>query len=112
MRGGVRSGAGRPKGEGSKVLRVPLGVLDDVNDLIAAYRNDDKHFLEKRRLCALEDANRVSEERMEKNKRGFLLKKFNSLNRGERRGLIKKFGNIEAVLDYMVSDLERVSRGL
>ncbi len=38
-RGGARPGAGRPKGEQTKMVRVPLGCLDDVRALIERYRS-------------------------------------------------------------------------
>lgn len=38
MRGGVRSGAGRKKGEPTVRLSVPLGAVDDVKKLIANYQ--------------------------------------------------------------------------
>lgn len=37
-RGGARPGAGRPKGEQTKMVRVPLGCLDEVRTLIKLYR--------------------------------------------------------------------------
>jgi len=41
-RGGVRAGAGRPVGEGSTVLRVPNGLVDQVKSLIEAYQTRQK----------------------------------------------------------------------
>ena len=41
-RGGVRAGAGRPVGEGSTVLRVPNGLVDQVKSLIEVYRTRQK----------------------------------------------------------------------
>ena len=38
MRGGVRSGAGRPKSEDSAVVRVPSGCLDAVKSVIETYK--------------------------------------------------------------------------
>ncbi|GAB1110730.1 MAG: hypothetical protein SwBeaMacB_13770 [Shewanella algae] len=42
-RGGARKGAGRPKGSGTaeptKMVRVPVGCLDDVRALIEKYRS-------------------------------------------------------------------------
>lgn len=38
-RGGARKGAGRPKGEASKVVRVPVACLADVKQVIARYHN-------------------------------------------------------------------------
>lgn len=40
-RGGAREGAGRPKGESTKLIRVPLGAVDDVRNVIDAYREKD-----------------------------------------------------------------------
>jgi hypothetical protein len=37
--GGKRDGAGRQVGEGSVTVRVPLGCLTDVQQLIADYKN-------------------------------------------------------------------------
>ena len=39
-RGGYRNGAGRPKGEETKRVRVPVGCLNDVLNLINSYRNE------------------------------------------------------------------------
>lgn len=39
MRGGVRSGAGRPKSEDSAVVRVPAGCLDAVRSMIETYKS-------------------------------------------------------------------------
>lgn len=38
-RGGARKGAGRPRSEQTKMVRVPLGCLDDVRALIDRYRS-------------------------------------------------------------------------
>lgn len=37
--GGARSGAGRKKGGGSVCVRVPLGCLKDVTEIISAYKS-------------------------------------------------------------------------
>lgn len=42
-RGGKREGAGRPKSEPTKMVRVPLGCLYDVKDLIARYKASDDY---------------------------------------------------------------------
>jgi hypothetical protein len=39
MRGGFRFGAGRPKGEDSVVVRVPVGCLHAVKSLIESYKS-------------------------------------------------------------------------
>lgn len=41
MRGGERKGAGRPKGEGTQVMRVPLSLVKKVEKLI----KEHKHLL-------------------------------------------------------------------
>ena len=38
MRGGKRKGSGRPKLEPTKVIRVPIGCLKDVTEIINRYR--------------------------------------------------------------------------
>lgn len=40
-RGGARPGAGRPKGETTTMVRVPDGCLEQVRQLISAYRNHE-----------------------------------------------------------------------
>lgn len=46
--GGLRKGAGRPKGtktaEPDKMVRVPLGCLDEVRELIARYKSTAVDF--------------------------------------------------------------------
>jgi len=37
-KGGARVGAGRPKGEGSQMIRVPTRLIKPIQDLIKAYR--------------------------------------------------------------------------
>ena len=37
-RGGVRVGAGRKRGEGSTTVRVPIGLLHEVRELISVYK--------------------------------------------------------------------------
>ncbi|XAG79184.1 hypothetical protein MRN14_11845 [bacterium 19NY03SH02] len=39
-RGGSRPGAGRPKGEPTKMMRVPLGAEDLVKSLIELHKTD------------------------------------------------------------------------
>jgi hypothetical protein len=38
--GGSRTGSGRKKGEGSKLIRVPTSLIDQVEMLITKHRND------------------------------------------------------------------------
>jgi len=37
-KGGTRIGSGRPKGEGSQMIRVPTRLIKPIKDLIQAYR--------------------------------------------------------------------------
>lgn len=46
MAGGKRKGAGRPRKEETKVIRVPVGVLDRVNSVIDLYKKQ-KESIEK-----------------------------------------------------------------
>ncbi|RYU41118.1 hypothetical protein ERW49_18800 [Aliivibrio finisterrensis] len=39
--GGSRCGAGRKKGEGSKLVRVPSQLVGKVETLISKYKSDD-----------------------------------------------------------------------
>ncbi|MEL4274920.1 hypothetical protein AAEH77_00105 [Shewanella xiamenensis] len=39
-RGGARPGAGRPKGEPTKMMRIPLGAEDLVKSLLEVYKTD------------------------------------------------------------------------
>lgn len=110
MRGGSRSGAGRPKGEGSKVIRVPLGILDEVEGLIAAYRNDDDYLISKYTKVTAAKAAKASSDKVDKNILFYCRKKFDSLNRAERRGLIKQFGDKESVLKHMVSETKKLPK--
>jgi len=38
MKGGARKGAGRPKGEGSKLVRVPLPLIEIIQKIIKDYK--------------------------------------------------------------------------
>jgi hypothetical protein len=40
-RGGRRPGSGRPAGEKTQQIRVPLGILDAVNDLVRIYKSGE-----------------------------------------------------------------------
>lgn len=43
-KGGVRQGAGRPKGEGTKQMRIPLGLIDLVRNLIKEFKTMKYEF--------------------------------------------------------------------
>lgn len=45
LRGGIRPGAGRPKGEETVMVRVPKGCLDTVRKLISSYKNQAESFV-------------------------------------------------------------------
>ena len=106
MRGGKRSGSGRPKGDGSKVIRVPLGCLSDVEAVIAAFRNDDSFFLEKHREHCRSNAVEVRNEKIKKNKFSFYEKKYEYLPRAYRRSLMKKYKNIESIVKHLIETNE------
>ena len=109
MRGGKRSGSGRPKGDGSKVVRVPLGCLSDVEAVIAAFRNNDSFFLEKHRECCRSKAVEVRKEKIKKiknNKFYLYEKKYESLPRAYRRSLMKKYKNIESIVKHLIETNE------
>lgn len=42
--GGLREGAGRKKGKGSKLIRVPALLVDQVDTLIKKYRENEMDF--------------------------------------------------------------------
>lgn len=42
--GGPREGAGRKKGEGSKLIRIPTQLVERVESLITKYKSDDMDF--------------------------------------------------------------------
>lgn len=42
-RGGVREGAGRPKSEQTKMMRIPLGAESLVSHLISVYKNNPEN---------------------------------------------------------------------
>ena len=43
-KGGARQGAGRPKGEGTKQMRIPLGLIDLVINLIKEFKTMKYEF--------------------------------------------------------------------
>ena len=45
-RGGVREGAGRPKSEQTKMMRIPLGAESLVKHLISVYKNYNPEDIE------------------------------------------------------------------
>lgn len=44
-RGGARIGSGRKAGEGSQVVRVPAGILEEVNKLIDLHKADKAYHI-------------------------------------------------------------------
>ena len=42
MSGGKRPNAGRPKAENSKLMRIPLGLVDQIEEQIKIYRDLNK----------------------------------------------------------------------
>jgi hypothetical protein len=46
-RGGVRPNSGRPKGEPSTMVRIPLGLVDVVKQLSNIYREQQKQILKR-----------------------------------------------------------------
>lgn len=107
MRGGKRSGSGRPKGDGSKVIRVPLGCLSDVEAVIAAFRNDDSFSLEKHREFNRDKAAQVSNERVKRNKFNHYKNKYEKLPRSYRRSLMKKYKKIESIVEHLIETNEQ-----
>ncbi len=51
--GGKRKNAGRPKGEGTKMVRVPLGCLEQVRTIISVYRLGDISLVSEEQLLKL-----------------------------------------------------------
>jgi len=47
LRGGVRPNSGRPKTEGSTMVRIPLGLVDVVKQLSNIYREQQKQILKR-----------------------------------------------------------------
>jgi len=56
MAGGKRKGAGRPSKEATKVIRVPVGVLDRVNSIIDLYKRQKESTEERTVITSSESA--------------------------------------------------------
>lgn len=111
IHGGKRKGAGRPKGEETKVIRVPVGCIEEVKFVISRYRdepitNDKFLSLKKERnkhgKSLLPDTRNSSSKKhisSEKSKKTRLdktvIQGFKDLPRAQRRALVKIHGSLE-----------------
>lgn len=118
-RGGKRKGAGRPKSEPTTTIRVPVGCLDAVKDLVANYkdgndtyevlRNGDPRLLNARlylpsQLDAMEKERLELQAVAEKEQRELIEKikeEFANSNRLTRRTLLSEYGSESKVIDAL-----------
>lgn len=103
MRGGKRKGSGRKKGEGSKVVRVPIGCLDLVYAVISKHKGDDENHIQ-----YLSDHLRKTKQKDTSQKREDTkalkpyLDEFKRLPRNHRKMLLKKYKTAEGVARHLM----------
>lgn len=100
MRGGKRTGAGRPKIEDSKVVRVPKGCLDEVESIISLYKA--KRGLKQAPIATP----KISKSAPPKHPHlAEITESFDRRPRKERRQLIKQHGSKGAAIRWFVENL-------
>lgn len=102
-RGGKRAGSGRKPGEGSKLVRVPLGCLDKVTEIINAYRVGLVPASEG--LSESCNENQIpltlGHDRIASNRRSL-----DKLPGADRRKIIKSYGSLQAAAESGVYAVE------
>lgn len=107
MHGGKRSGSGRPKGDGSKVIRVPLGCLHHVEAVIASFKSGDSSFLENPYKGSQVKSKELDNGTIKRNDFLYYKRKYESLPRAYRRSLMKKYKSIEPIVKHLIETNEQ-----